>query len=255
MSGKNPFAIAGRTALVTGGGSGIGRRVALAFAENGASVFVTDIDPEAAEGVLSELVAGSGNHAAAAMDVSDPVMVMETVEVAVKRYGSIDILFNNAGINIRCPALEVTLEDWNRVVSTNLTGMFLCAQGVGRVMVEQGKGKIVNTASVSGKLGHPGNLAYAAAKHGVIGMTKVMAVEWGRFGVNINCIGPGVVRTPMTRPAFEDKDRYEEMAGMVPLGRLGEPEDLLGAVIFLSSDASDYITGQTFYVDGGRTCD
>lgn len=255
MKGKSLFDLTGRVAFVTGGGSGIGRRVALALAEYGASVFITDINREAADRVLSEMTWNPEKHMTAKMDVTDPGEVRKTVAAAVKRYGRIDVLFNNAGISIRGPAESFSLEDWNRILSINLTGMFLCAQTVGKVMIEQGKGKIINTASVSGKLGHPGNLAYAAAKHGVIGMSKVMAVEWGKYHVHVNCIGPGVIKTPMTMAAFENRERHAQLVGVVPLGRLGEPEDLIGAVIFLASDASDYITGQTLYIEGGRLCD
>ena len=201
MRGKNAFEIIDRVALITGGGSGIGRKVALALAEYGARVLITDINGEAADMTLSEVTSDPEKHMTARVDVTDSAMVRKTVNTAVKRYGRIDILFNNAGINIRRPAVDVTLEDWNKIISINLTGMFICAQNVGRIMIEQGKGKIINTASVSGKLGHPGNLAYAAAKHGVIGMTKVMAAEWGKYHINVNCIGPGVIRTPMTKPA------------------------------------------------------
>jgi NAD(P)-dependent dehydrogenase (short-subunit alcohol dehydrogenase family) len=177
------------------------------------------------------------------------------VNAAVNAFGRIDILFNNAGISIRGPAETFSLEDWNKIIAVNLTGMFICAQAVGKLMIKLGGGKIINTASVSAKLGHPGNLAYAAAKHGVVGMTKVMAVEWGKYGVNVNCIGPGVIKTPMTMKAFSDPEQYQELARRVPLGRLGEPDDIIGAVVFLASEASNYVTGQTIYVEGGRMSD
>jgi len=255
MNVKAKFDVTGKVAVVTGGASGIGRSACLALAACGASLVVTDIHGEGAEAVVLEMPEGQEKHMAREMDVTDPGKVEEMVTAALRRYGRIDILFNNAGIGIRAPAETFALEDWKRVIDVNLTGMFICAQAVGKVMIGQKKGKMINTSSVSGKLGHPGNLAYAAAKHGVIGMTKVMAVEWGKYNVNVNCIGPGVIRTPLTLGAFKDKERYEELVRQVPMGRLGETEDLMGAIIFLSSDASNYITGQTIFIEGGRMSD
>jgi len=255
MRDKELFSLADRVAIVTGGASGIGKTVAIALADYGASTVIADLDKEAADRVISEIAERGQKAIATKVDVTNPNDVQNMVRFTLEHYGRIDILFNNAGINIRGPAETYALEDWNRLIAVNLTGMFICAQAVGKIMIKQGGGKIINTSSVSGKLGHPGNLAYAAAKHGVIGMTKVMAVEWGKHNINVNCIGPGVTRTPMTRTAFTDQQRYEELASKVPMGRLGEPEDLVGTVVFLASDASDYVTGQTIYVEGGRMSD
>jgi NAD(P)-dependent dehydrogenase (short-subunit alcohol dehydrogenase family) len=249
------FDLTGRVAVVTGGGSGIGRSVCIAFAEYGANVVVADLNLEAAHTVVAELTGNGEKNMAIKMDVTDPGQVQAMVDAILDRYDRIDILFNNAGISKRGPAESFSLEDWNRVLAVNLTGMFTCAQSVGKVMIRQKRGKIINTSSVSGKLGHPGNLAYAAAKHGVIGMTKVMAVEWGKYNVNVNCIGPGVTKTPMTMAAFEDKALYDRQVSLVPMGRLGETDDLIGAVIYLASDASNYVTGQTLYIEGGRMSD
>ncbi len=255
MKDKDPFGLVDRVAIVTGGGSGIGRSVAIALADYGASTVIADLDKEAADRVVSEITRRGQKASATKVDVTNPNDVQNMVRFTLEHYGRIDILFNNAGINIRGPAETYALEDWNRLIAVNLTGMFICAQAVGKIMIKQGGGRIINTSSVSGKLGHPGNLAYAAAKHGVIGMAKVMAVEWAKHNINVNCIGPGVIRTPMTRAAFTDKQKHDELVSKVPMGRLGEPEDLVGAVIFLASDASDYVTGQTIYVEGGRTID
>jgi NAD(P)-dependent dehydrogenase (short-subunit alcohol dehydrogenase family) len=255
MIDKELFLLTGKIAIVTGGGSGIGRRVAIAFSEFGAKLVIADIDKKAADLVVSEIKAKGGEAFATRMDVTNPDEVDEMVNAAASAFGRIDILFNNAGISIRCPAESFSLEDWNKIIAVNLTGMFVCAQAVGRVMIKQGGGKIINTASVSAKLGHPGNLAYAAAKHGVVGMTKVMAVEWGKYGVSVNCIGPGVIKTPMTMKAFTDPGQYQELVKRVPLGRLGEPDDIVGAVVFLASEASNYVTGQTIYIEGGRMGD
>jgi NAD(P)-dependent dehydrogenase (short-subunit alcohol dehydrogenase family) len=255
MNDKNLFDLTDKIAIITGGGSGIGRRTALAFAEYGAKSIIADIDPKAASLVASEIHAKGGRAIPFRVDVTQPGEVQGMVNVALDSFGRIDILFNNAGISIRGPAEFFLIEDWNRVIAVNLTGMFICAQTVGKVMIKQGGGKIINTASVSAVLGHPGNLAYAAAKHGVVGMTRVMAVEWAKDGVNVNCIGPGIIKTPLTMKALEDPKKYQESVSKVPMGRLGEPEDLIGAVIFLASQASNYVTGQTIYVEGGRMSD
>jgi NAD(P)-dependent dehydrogenase (short-subunit alcohol dehydrogenase family) len=255
MKDRELFDLTGRIAVVTGGGSGIGRRIALAFAEYGARLIVVDIDETTAWRVAEE-IRGTGRDAVAhCVDVTQPGEVQEMVNTAVRSHDRIDILFNNAGISIRGPAESFSFEDWNRVIAVNLTGMFLCAQAVGKVMIKQQGGKIINTASVSSRLGHPGNLAYAAAKHGVVGMTRVMAVEWAKHGVSVNCIGPGVLKTPLTMKAIENPEKYRDLVSKVPMGRLGEPEDLIGAVIFLASQASDYVTGQTIYIEGGRMSD
>jgi len=255
MKDKELFHLTDKIAIVTGGGSGIGRRVAMAFSEFGAKLLIADIDQKAADLVVSEIKSKGGEAIAIRMDVTHPDEVHEMVHTAANAFGRIDILFNNAGISIRGPAESFSLEDWNKVIAVDLTGMFICAQTVGKVMIKQGRGKIINTASVSAKLGHPGNLAYAAAKHGVVGMSKVMAVEWGKYGVSVNCIGPGVIKTPMTMKAFSDPEKYQELVRRVPLGRLGEPDDLIGAAVFLASEASNYVTGQTIYIEGGRMSD
>jgi NAD(P)-dependent dehydrogenase (short-subunit alcohol dehydrogenase family) len=255
MRDKDLFDLTDKIAIITGGGSGIGRRIALAFAEYGAKSIIADINQEAATLVKSEINARGGKAIPLRVDVTQPEEVEGMVNVALDSFGRIDVLFNNAGISIRGPAESFPLEDWNRVIAINLTGMFLCAQSVGKVMIKQGGGKIINTASVSAVLGHPGNLAYAAAKHGVVGMTKVMAVEWAKYGVSVNCIGPGIIQTPLTAKALEDPKKYHELVSKVPMGRLGEPDDLIGAVIFLASQASNYVTGQAIYVEGGRMSD
>jgi NAD(P)-dependent dehydrogenase (short-subunit alcohol dehydrogenase family) len=255
MKDKDLFDLADKTAIITGGGSGIGRRTALAFAEYGAKSIIADIDEKAANLVASEINTRGGRAIALHVDITQPGKVQQMVNAAVDSFGRIDILFNNAGISIRGPAESFSLEDWNRVIAVNLTGMFLCAQTAGKVMIRQGAGKIINTASVSAQLGHPGNLAYAAAKHGVVGMTKVMAVEWAKYGITVNCIGPGVIKTALTMKALQDPNKYQDLVSKVPMGRLGDPEDIIGAVIFLASPASNYMTGQTIYIEGGRMSD
>lgn len=255
MKNRDLFSLKNRVAIVTGGGSGIGKQVAMAFSDHGAKLVIADINEEGATQVVSEIKSKGREAISIRVDVTRSKDVQSMVGIALKSYGRIDILFNNAGINIRGPAESFPPKDWNRVIATNLTGMFLCAQAVGNVMIKQRGGKIIITASVSSKLGHPGALAYSAAKHGLVGMAKVMAVEWAKYGVNVNCIGPGIIRTPMTTKNFTDTAKHQELVNKVPMGRLGESGDLIGAVLFLASKASDYITGQTIYIDGGRMID
>lgn len=252
MDDKELFDLKNKIAIVTGGGSGIGERVAAALAAYNVKVIIADINQKAADSVVSKIKAKGKDAIATKVDITNSTDVKKMVDFILKTYGRIDILFNNAGILIQGPAETLSLDDWNKVISVNLTGMFICAQVVGKVMIKQRKGKIINTASISGTLGLPGNVAYAAAKHGVIGMTKVMAVEWGKYNVNVNCIGPGPTKTPMTAAVFSDQERYQSLVNKIPMGRPGEPEDLIGTVIYLASRASNYVTGQTIYIDGGR---
>jgi 2-deoxy-D-gluconate 3-dehydrogenase len=176
-------------------------------------------------------------------------MVASTTE----RFGRIDVLVNNAGINIPEPALEVTEEHWDRLMDINLKGLFFCAQKVGQVMVSQGQGKIINIGSQMGFVGGKLRAAYCSSKGGVVQLTKVLAIEWARHGVNVNGVAPTFIKTPLTAAMFEDKDFYQEVVNNILFGRVGEVEDILGAVVFLSSPAADLITGHILLVDGGWT--
>jgi gluconate 5-dehydrogenase len=255
MQDKELFDLAGRVALVVGGGGGIGRRGALALARCGARVTVADLDLAAAQRISGEIQNAGGEANAMPVDLTDQAAVQGMVDSLCQAHDRIDILMNSAGISIRGAAEDFVLKDWNRVLAANLTGMFLVAQAVGRIMISQKYGKIIHISSLSAQLAHPGNLAYAAAKHGLTGMSKVMAVEWAKHQVCVNCIAPGVVHTPLTEPVFADPDKVAAMAAKVPMGRLGTPDDLAGAIVFLASSASDFITGQTIVVDGGRMLD
>ena len=249
------FDLTDKVAVITGGGSGIGRAVALAFAEYGARLALVDVDQTKAEAVAAEVSALPGEAMAVKTDVTDAGAVDAMVARVLENFGRIDILFDNAGRGINKPAVDVSCDDWDKVIELNLTGMFLCAQAVGKVMINQGGGKIVITASVSAALGHPNAVSYAASKHGVVGMMKVLANEWAAHNINVNAIGPGITSTPMTELVFTDKQRHDKLAQLVPMGRLATTDDLVGATVFLASRASDYITGQIIYIDGGRLVD
>ena len=247
------FRLAGRVAIVTGASKGLGYGTALALADAGADVVVTSRALERVEPVAAEIRAMGRQALPLALEVRSLDSVEAMVEATLERFGRIDILVNNAGINIPEPALEVSEEHWDRVLDTNLKGLFFCAQQVGRAMLRQGQGKIINVGSQMGFVGGKLRAAYCSSKGGVVQLTKALAIEWSPHGVNVNGVAPTFLRTPFTAPMFEDRDFYEEVVGNILFGRLGEVEDVLGAIVFLASPASDLITGHTILVDGGWT--
>lgn len=245
------FSLAGEKAIVTGSSKGIGRGIALALAHAGADVAVTSRDAARVEPVAQEIRQMGRAALSLALDVMDVASIDRMVAQVRDRFGRIDILVNNAGINIPEAAVEVTESHWDAVLDTNLKGLFFCAQRVGRVMLEQGRGKIVNVASQMGLVGGRLRAAYCASKGGVVQLTKVLAIEWSRHGVNVNAVAPTFIRTPLTAPMFEDEAFRQEVLSNIPLGRIGEVEDVMGSVVFLASSAADLITGETLLVDGG----
>jgi gluconate 5-dehydrogenase len=242
--GHPVFDVRGRRALVTGSSRGIGRALAAGLVEAGCAVVVHGRDPAGAERAAREL---GCRHVA--FDVTDADAVARGVETA----GPVDILVNNAGIQHREPLLEVSEADWRRVVDTNLTSAFLVARTVARGMVARGSGKIVNVASLQSSLARPGTGPYAAAKGGLQMLTRAMCAEWGPSGVQTNAIGPGYFATDLTMELVADAAFDEWVRGRTPAGRWGRVDDLVGALLFLVSPASDYVCGQTIFVDGGMT--
>lgn len=247
------FGLTGKVAIVTGASMGLGQGTALALANAGAHVVVTSRDVDRARPVAAEIERMGREALPLALEVRSVESIDAMVAAVMDRFGRIDILVNNAGINIPEPALEVTEEHWDRLMDINLKGLFFCAQKVGRVMVDQGQGKIINIGSQMGLVGGKQRAAYCSSKGGVVQLTKALAIEWSPHGVNVNGVAPTFLRTPFSQAFFEDKEFYQEVVGNILFGRLGEVEDVLGAIVFLASPASDLITGHTLLVDGGWT--
>jgi NAD(P)-dependent dehydrogenase (short-subunit alcohol dehydrogenase family) len=187
------------------------------------------------------------------VDVLKIPEIHSMVEEALKTFGHIDILVNNAGVNIPQWAVDVTEEAWDRIIDTNLKALFFCAQAVGKVMIQQKKGKIINISSQTGTVAIPQRAAYCSSKGGVNQLTKVLAIEWGQYNINVNAIAPTFIETPFTKPMFEKDGFREYVLRNIPLGRVGKPEDVIGAVIYLASEASNLVTGHILLVDGGWT--
>jgi 3-oxoacyl-[acyl-carrier protein] reductase len=238
-----------KVALVTGGAQGIGKAVALLLAKNGADIVVSDVNLQKAEETAGEIQSLGRKAMAVKADVSSSEDVERMVQAIMERLGRIDILINNAGIARDKLILRMTEEDWDAVLNVNLKGTFHCTRVVIRHMSKQRYGKIVNIASVVGEMGNAGQANYAASKAGVIGFTKTVAREFAQRGINVNAIAPGYIATPMT-DALPEKAK-EELQRMIPMERLGKPEDVAEAVLFLVSEASSYITGQVINVNGG----
>lgn len=249
---KSLFGLDGKVATVTGGGRGLGRSMALALAHAGADLALVS-RTEAELNEVSEKVRRFGRKVLSVVaDLTNFDQIPAIVEKVAAYYGHIDILVNNAGRNIRGSAENFSIQDWDSVMNLNLRAAFLMAQTVGRVMIRQGHGKIINTASLTSFIAIPNMIAYCASRGGVQQMTKALAVEWAKYGINVNAIAPGYFLTKQTKPVFDDPKRREWVLSKIPMGRIGDLEkDLAGLVIFLASPASDYITGQTIIVDGG----
>lgn len=253
MSGHPLFDLSGKRGYVTGGGSGLGRAIARGLAEAGASVVVSDINLDAAQQVAEEIrSAGEQKAYPLQTDVAQQAEVEELVDFTAEQLGGLDFAFNNAGVLKIVKPEDLSLDDWQTELDVDMTGVFLCAQAAGRYMIAHGGGKIINTASISGLVVNSG-LTYSVAKAGVIQLTRVLAVRWARHRVYVNCFSPGYIRTGMTTPHLARPEVEQEMIRQTPLRRVGEPQDLLGAAIFLAAPASDFVTGQNIIVDGGVT--
>ncbi len=245
----------GKTALVTGGGSGIGRATSLAYAKDGARVVVADVTVEGGEETVHMIKEAGGEAILVHADVSKPEDTEAMVAQAVEAFGSLDCAFNNAGIGggrARLLTADYLEEDWDRVISINLKGVWLCMKAEIPQMLKQGSGAIVNTASIAGLVGLTGTIAYVAAKHGVTGLTKAAAMEYAKSGIRVNAVCPGYIQTPLVQGIFDRIEGYRErVAARHPMDRLGEPEEIAQAVVWLSSDAASFVTGHNMPVDGG----
>jgi NAD(P)-dependent dehydrogenase (short-subunit alcohol dehydrogenase family) len=251
---KELFNLSGRVAIITGGSVGLGRQMAEGLAEMGANLVLCARKKERCERAAEELKQLGVKTLALGCDVKIPDQVQEVVDATVSRFGRVDILINNAGTSWGAAVEEMRLEQWNKVIETNLTGTFLFSQAVGKVMVPQRRGKIINIASVAGLRGAPPEfqaIGYHASKGGVIAFTKDLACKWGIHNIQVNAIAPGWFPTNMSQMVIErNKDVF---LSKIPLRRFGNEHDLKGAAVYLSSDASDYVTGHVLVVDGGQT--
>jgi D-threitol dehydrogenase (NAD+) len=242
------FGSAGRVVLVTGAGSGIGAAIARAFAGKGARVACLDLNADAAAATAAALPGAVGFGG----NVADPASVEGAVAEVIAAFGRIDVLVNSAGIVDLAPAEEITLAAWQRTLDVNLTGSFLMAQAVGRHMIAAGGGRIINLASQAGSVAIEGHVAYCASKFAVIGLTKTLALEWGRHGITCNSLSPTVVLTDLGRKAW-DGPKGEAMKALIPAGRFAEPEEIAAAAVFLASDGAAMINGADLLIDGGYT--
>ena len=244
-----------QVAVVTGSGSGLGQAIAIAFAEAGATVVVTDLAQRLpnAKKTRDRIIQLGRKSVAVSLNVTSIRSIRRMVKKTIDEFGRIDILVNNAGVNISKPAVEVTEDDWDKVLDVNLKGVFFCCQEVGRTMIERRFGKIINVASQNGVIGYYNRAAYCSSKAGVVNLTRVLAIEWASKNINVNAIGPTFVRTPLTDKLFQEESFTSEVLRRIPLGRLGQPEDITGAVVFLASSAAQLITGHTLLIDGGWT--
>jgi 2-deoxy-D-gluconate 3-dehydrogenase len=245
------FSLKGKVAIVTGGGRGLGKGMAIALANAGADVALISRTESELNQVVKEIQRAGGRASAHPADISKVEKIQDLVQAIHKDKGQIDILVNTAGFIIRKAALEFTLDDWESQVDVNLKAAYFMAQAVGRIMKEQGRGKIINIGSLFSFIGIQNAPAYGITRTGIVSMTRSLAIEWAKYHINVNTIAPGYYQTKQTAPLFSDEKRREWILSRIPWGRVGLPEDLAGAVVFLTSSASDYVTGQTLVVDGG----
>lgn len=246
------YGMQGKVALVTGAGGGIGRATALAFAASGASVLVSDVNATGGAETVALIEAAGGKALFQSCDVSDGAQVKAMVAKAVEAFGQLDYAFNNAGIN-NLGADEYQDDVWAKSMGVNLTGVMMCMREEAEVMMKQGKGAIVNTSSINGLVGNPGQPGYVASKHGVIGLTRHGALRWAKAGIRVNAVCPGVIETPMTAPLVANEEMRKLLDSMTPMGRMGQAEEIANAVVWLCSDAASFVTGHPLVIDGGAT--
>ena len=245
------FSLEGRKALVTGGSRGIGRALALGLAHAGAAVAVTGRKEETLSAVAQEIETIGKTAIIRRIDVTDLESIRSGIQESARLLRGLDILVNNAGYEQVCDSLEVSVETWDAIVNTNLRGAFFCAQAAARIMSGSGGGDIVNVCSLTSSIGIPTAVPYTSSKSGLLGMTRALAAEWGHSGIRVNAIAPGYVHTAMTDIFFQNESWAKGIKARIPLGRFGQVHDLIGATIFLCSDAANYVTGQMITIDGG----
>jgi NAD(P)-dependent dehydrogenase (short-subunit alcohol dehydrogenase family) len=248
-----PRRLDSKVALVTGGASGIGRATALTFAREGAKLVIADMNEEGGQQTVHLITEKGGEAIFVKTDVSKAVEVQALISKAVETYGRLDCAHNNAGIagGVRALSTDYPEERWHQVIAVNLTGVWLCMKYEIPQMLSQGSGAIVNTASAWGLVGAPGASAYVASKHGVVGLTKTAALEYAQQGIRVNCVCPGVIHTPMTARGLSDPELRARIIATEPIGRVGTPEEIAEAVVWLCSDAASFVTGHAMSVDGG----
>jgi NAD(P)-dependent dehydrogenase (short-subunit alcohol dehydrogenase family) len=254
MDYKKIYDLEGKTVLITGAGGGIGRTLAIGLADFGCDIAAVDKDETHRDELIQAIQDRGRKCLFLPGDVARGESIRKIVEEAEGQFHKIDILINNAGMNVRKPALEYTDREWDQILDTNLKGAFLTSQAVGRKMIERKAGKIINIASIMGLVGSPIYQAitpYCASKGGVVQLTKALALEWAPYNIHVNAIAPGYVKTPIVKHLTSDPVKYETVISKIPLGRFAQTEDLIGPAVFLASDASNYVTGHILFVDGG----
>jgi len=247
------FDISGKVAVVIGASRGIGRGIATRLAEAGAKVALAARNLEELESARLEILATGGEAEAFGLDVRDVARIDAVFEDIDRRFGGIDIVVNNAGMGRPIPAADITERDWDEMMSLNLKGLFFCCRAAGRIMLRQGRGKIINMSSQASVVGIPGEAVYCASKGGVNQLTKVLALEWSSRGVNVNAVGPTFIYTPGTAERLDTPDFRDKVLAQLPIGRVGTIDDVAGAVLYLASAASDMVSGSLLLVDGGWT--
>jgi NAD(P)-dependent dehydrogenase (short-subunit alcohol dehydrogenase family) len=253
-----PGRVAGKVALVTGGASGIGRATALTFAREGAKLVIADVHEEGGRQTVHMITENGREALFVHTDVTQATAVEALISKTVETYGRLDCAHNNAGISgagiggdMRALTAEYPVERWHQVIAVNLTGVWLCMKYEIPHMLQRGGGAIVNTASVAGLIGSVGLSAYVASKHGVVGLTKTAALEYAKQGIRVNCVCPGFIHTPMTDAGVRDPELLAQIVAREPIGRVGSPEEVAEAVLWLCSDAASFVTGHALTVDGG----